>query len=92
MPSIRSVSVDKNMLKVIDRKSIFIFDASNIPPDKDSVAKLQNYINDTWIPSLEITDYQMAVHIFSVSPLSLTVYTANIGEKIPVNWWVVPQE
>ena len=92
MPSIRSISCDKNILKVLDRKATYIFDASKIPPDKNSVVKLENYINTQWIPSLEITDYQLEVHIFSVSPLLLTAYTANIGEKIPINWWVTSQE
>ena len=90
MPSIHSISCDKNMLKIVDRKSTHIFDASKIPVDKDSIAKLENYINTQWIPSLEITDYQLEVHIFSVSPLSLTAYTANIGEKIPTDWWLPP--
>lgn len=33
-------------------------------------------------------DYQMVVHIFTFSPLSLTAYTADLGDNIPNNWWL----
>lgn len=89
MPPIQSISCDKNELKFVAQKATNLFDISKFPPEKDSVAKAEDYINNFWIPSLRITDYQLEVHVFSLSPLELTVYSANIGEKIQQNWWII---
>lgn len=88
MPAIRGISFDKNMLKIVDHKTTHSFDISKIPPDKDTIQKAETHTNSTWIPSLNITEYQLEVHIFSVSPLVLTVYAADIGIRIPQDWWV----
>lgn len=87
MPPIRSISCDKNSLIVVDGKSTHTFDVSKIPIGKDTIPKLESYINSIWIPSLQL-DYEMEVHVLSVSPLVLNVYTANKGEKIPTEWWI----
>lgn len=88
MPAIREIKFDKNSLTLVDHKTTHTFDVSKIPVGKDTIAKLELYINTVWIPSLNITDYQLEIHIFSVSPLVLTAFSADIGIKIPTDWWV----
>ena len=86
MPAIKSVSFDKNILQVIDRKTVYSFDSSQVPKGS-TISSLETYLNTVWLPAHSSKDYQIQVHIFSVSPLSLTAYTADLGETIPSNWW-----
>lgn len=93
MPAIRQISVDKNALTFTDKYGKQnVFDISDVPVklflDPQCITKLEEHINTVWLPPLLNNDLQVVVHIFSVSPLFLTVYTANIDEKIPQDWWI----
>ena len=87
MPAIKSINCNNNILTVFDQDGSYEFDAGDIPNNADSIQTLEDYLNNEWFPSLA-TDAQIKVHIFSVSPLFLTAWTANIGEECPINWWV----
>ena len=87
MPAIKSINCENNKLIVFDQDGSYEFDAGDIPNDANTVQKLEDYLNNEWLPTVA-GDYQIKVHIFSVSPLTLTAFTADIGESIPENWWV----
>jgi hypothetical protein len=89
MPSIRYVSLSSTELRYINQKGIQkILLASQIPPAATDAAKVEAYINNTWIPAnLDPTEFTTQVHIFSIQPLNATIFTANVGEPIPPNWW-----
>ncbi len=90
MPAIISTNCENNKLTVIDQSGSYEFDAVDIPNDVDSITQLENYLNDEWLPSnvyfIE-KSYQIKVHIFSVSPLVLTVWAADLDVVCPSNWW-----
>lgn len=120
MPAIRQISVVKNELRFTRTDgSEKVFDMPQIPlsikTDVAVIAKLEDYINNSWIPTVvDMIDvyetdakgnvvldkkgnpivigtqpaYQVVVKIMNASPLELNVYTANIGEVIPDNWWI----
>lgn len=91
MPAIQEINVSKNSLTLVDRKGKHTFDVSKIPvgilASQTSIQQTEDYINNVWLPSLKITDYQVQVHVFSVSPLFLTCYAADLKEVIPLDWW-----
>jgi hypothetical protein len=61
---------------------------ASIPPNqRTSVAKMETWINTVWIPA-NISGYVCAVHVFSIAPFHVTVYTGDFGTAIPANWWV----
>lgn len=60
--------------------------ASAIPSGSTTIAQVETYINSIWIPA-NVSGYQMQVHVFSLNPLRVTVWTGNIGIPIPANWW-----
>lgn len=87
MPSIRSISIADDSVSFVDSRGVTkTFSASSIPQTQNTTAKVENYINGTWIPE-NVTDYQMRVHVFSLNPLRVTVGTWELGASIPANWW-----
>ena len=88
MPPIRFVTVADNEIHFEDcrnlRKDLL---ATDIPSGNNTVAKVEDYINNTWIPA-NVSGYQMLVHVISRNPLRVAVGTWNIGMTIPPNWWV----
>lgn len=91
MPPIRKINCG-NELRFTDQKGIeYKFDFSDVPmgviADKNPINKLEQHLNNNILPNITKGQYQMRVHVFSVSPLNLTVCAANIGETIPDNWW-----
>ncbi len=87
MPAIKSTSCEENKLTVVDQDSTYVFDASDIPVDKTTIQEVEDYINNEWLPENCNGDYQIKVHIFTVSPLVLTVWTADLDVVCPSNWW-----
>lgn len=88
MPPIQYIKCEDGLIEFMDKsrtKKVLV--ASDIPADKNTIAKIESWINNDWIP-LNVSGYQMQVHIISKSPLRATIYTANNGEKIPDNWWL----
>ena len=88
MPPIRSVKCADDLLEFTDSRDVTkTLQAIAIPPNQNTIAKIETYINNVWIPT-NVSGFQMQVHIFSRSPLRLTVFTANLGIAIPANWWM----
>lgn len=86
MPTIRSVDCS-NGITIIDGSGKRQLLPANIPAQLLLPQDVENWINQNWLQS---PDYQINVHVVSVQPLQVTVYTANIGEIIPPNWWIDP--
>ncbi len=86
MPAIRSVQIEDNLVTITDQKGVRILDATKLAGNLNTIAKVENFVNNTWIPA-NITDYACAVHVFSLNPLRVTVWTGDIGLTPPANWW-----
>jgi len=87
MPPIRFVRIDSNSVVFQDHRGVTrTLTYTSLPSQQNTIAKAEAWVNN-WLAS-NISGYQMAVHVFSRSPLRLTVYCADLGEVIPANWWV----
>lgn len=87
MPPIRNITITPTQFSFTDKSGVaktFVYSA--LPATQDTPAKAETFIN-TWCAA-NISDYQMVVHVFSISPVQLTVWTGNLGVTIPANWWV----
>ena len=89
MPPVRAVSFGDNWLTLVDRTGTKTYTAAMLPGSVDTAQKAEDAIN-AWLVA-NITDYQVRVHVFSLSPLRVTVGTWNTGASIPQNWWNVGQ-
>jgi hypothetical protein len=89
MPAIRSIQINSTSLQFTDYRGVAKqLLVSQIPSTQNTVAKVETWLNGTWIPAnADLTSYQMVAHVFSISPFSATIYVANIGATIPSNWW-----
>lgn len=88
MPPIRSIRCIDNLIEVLDYRGVpFTLVASAIPPQHNTIAKVETYINTVWIPA-NVSGYQMQVHVTTLSPLRVILGTWNAGLTIPPNWWV----
>ena len=88
MPPIRSVSSVDNIITIVDhRGGPITLRASDIPASQNTIAKIESYINLTWIPA-NIVGYKMQVHVINRSPLRIVVWTGNLDVAIPANWWL----
>lgn len=86
MPAINSINC-ANGLVFVDDGGEHSFGVSDIPADKDTVQKLEDYLNNEFLPNNSSGGYKIKVHVFSLSPLLLTAYTADLDVNIPNNWW-----
>ena len=86
MPCIRSVTIADDVITFTDKNGTKTLNAAQIPAQFNDTAKVENYLNNTWLPA-NVTDYQMRVHVFSLNPLRYTIGTWNLGEAIPSVWW-----
>ena len=85
MPSVRSIDLT-NGLRLIDAAGTKVITAATIPAQQDTLAKAEGWRN-TWLAG-QVNGYQAVVHLFSLNPLQLAIYTAELGRAIPANWWV----
>ena len=85
MPPVRSIDLTDG-LRLIDSTGTKVITAATIPAQQDTIAKAEGWCN-TWLAG-QISGYQAVVHVFALSPLRLTIYTAELGRTIPANWWV----
>lgn len=91
MPAIKSISVENNKLTVYDSFDSYVFTVNDVPvgifTSGNPTQELEDYLNETWLPSVANGNYQIKVHVFSVSPLALTVWTGDPEVVCPDNWW-----
>lgn len=85
MPSVKSIQFNSTQLVIIDKDGTKTLLASQIPSSQNSVAKVETWIN-TWLAQ-NISGYQVLVHVFSITPLSFTVGTWELGMTPQANWW-----
>lgn len=86
-PPIRYVSITDDIFEFTDCRSVRkILNASAVPAGNVTPALAEAWVNNIWIPA-NITGFQMRVHVFSLSPLRVTIGTWNTGETISTNWW-----
>ena len=88
MPPVRSVRCTDNRIEFTDYTGVArVLNAAAIPGAQNTIAKAENWLNTVWIPA-NVTGYPMVAHVFSRSPLRVTILTLNAGEPIPANWWL----
>lgn len=86
MPPVRAVSFVDDVLTIDDLRGQKVLLKSQAPANVNSIAKWETFAND-WAAT-NIPDYQVRVHITSLTPLRGTIGTWNLGDTIPVNWWL----
>lgn len=87
MPPIRTVQIGQEALLLDDGvQGRRVFPWSNLPENPRTVETVETIVTN-WLNQSADGHYQVAVHVFDVSPLKLAVLTANMGETIPPNWW-----
>jgi len=62
------------------------FQAVMLPGSENTAAKAEAFVN-AWLASQNL-GFNVAVHVFSLVPLSLTVCCSNLDAPIQPNWWV----
>lgn len=88
MPAVQSIDCTQGLKLAVAGKLLASFAASDMTPAFKTTQDLESYLNGAWKQTNINGDFQIRAHVFSLSPLSLTVLTANAGEKIPPNWWL----
>jgi len=88
MPPIRSIILGLNTLSIRDHRGVArTLNASAIPSQQNTVARVETWINTVWIPA-NISGYQAVVHVFSLNPLHATIWTGDLDVPLPVgDWW-----
>jgi len=87
MPPVRSIRIDTDALRLEDgSQGARVFPWSNLPTNPHTIYAAETAVTN-WLRQSADGHYQVAVHVFSLDPLRLTVLTANVGETIPANWW-----
>ena len=86
MPAIRQVQINGTSLTITDYTGVKTFTYSTIPVTQNTIAKKETWVN-AWLAA-NVTTCQAVIHIFTESPLTLTVWTGNPGIAIPANWWL----
>lgn len=88
MPPIRSINCNNNAIEIITHNGKSIFDSSKIPVGINTIKKLEDYLNKVWLLLVTKNEFKAEIHIFSFSPLVMTIYIADNKERIPSNWWI----
>ena len=86
MPPVRSVTITPDSVTLVTVKGTRTLLASDIPQNQNTAAKAETWAN-TWLAA-NVLDCQVRVHVFSLSPLSWTCGTWNLGLPIPDGWWL----
>lgn len=87
MPPIQSVVCDPTGLVVKSRGQIaHQLKAADALAGSSTPAKAEAAMV-SWLMAELSTDMNVAVHIFSLAPLTYTVWTSNLDIPVPANWW-----
>jgi len=88
MPPIRNIIISDDQVQFTDYRGVTkTLNAADLNPNLDNTTKVENFVNDTWIPA-NVVGYQMKIHVFQLNPLRFTIGTWNLGMPIPNNWWI----
>ena len=85
MPPIRSVTILSTGATIISAGRTRTFRYQTVPSTLTTLASVETFAN-AWA-STAILDCQVRMHVFQLTPLSLTVGTFDLGDLIPANWW-----
>ena len=89
MPPVRSITTAADRLTIVLNDGVErTILASQIPATQNTVAKVETYLNNIWRPTFLAGRCVMEVHVFSLNPLRVNVWTSNTGLTPPANWWV----
>lgn len=86
MPQVQSVVIGSDSVTIVQNGVTRTLLFADIPPQNNTAEKIENHAN-TWAAT-NLPLCQTRVHVFSVSPLLLTVGTWNLGVTIPSDWWL----
>lgn len=86
MPRIRQVLCAVDRVLVDEKQRTYEFPFATLPKTQNSEAKAEAYLN-SWLAS-RVTDYQVVAHVFSLSPLVVTLWVGDLDTKPPVDWWL----
>lgn len=86
MPCVQSLQITSTSITVVSGGTTKTLTYASIPATNNTVAKVETYAN-TWLAA-NVPECQAVVHVFVLSPLSLTVSCWNIGAAIPASWWL----
>lgn len=87
MPPIRSVTITDTSIVIVDLRGgdrTFLF--SQLTAAQDTIAKAENFIN-LFLSGLTSGFYGAVCHVFTLSPLTLTVALYDVGTTPRPNWW-----
>ena len=75
-----------NGIRIIMDRGTFEITESTIPPNviNKPIATVEDWCN-TWLSTNVVPPPYLAVHIFSLSPFAITIYTGDAPP--PPNWW-----
>lgn len=85
MPSIRSITADATGLQVEDEKGPRGLVASTIPASQNTRVRVEAYLT-TWAAA-NLSDYAVAVHVYTLAPLRVAITVRNADATIPASWW-----
>ena len=88
MPKIRSISTSNDFITISDHLGLRTFNASTIPVAQNTIAKVETWLNTVGLPAITDGAYQIQVHVKSISPLQVSIITANPDAVIRPNWWI----
>ena len=82
----QTFSPGNNGIRIVSAKGTFEFTEADIPANvrNKPIATIEAWAN-TFLAQTQ-PDYFAVVHIFSLSPLAITVYTGDTAP--PANWWI----
>jgi hypothetical protein len=85
MPHVQSVVVLSDRVTIVQNGATRTLLFADIPAQNNTAEKIETHAN-TWAAT-NVPLCQTRIHVFTVSPLRLTVGTWNLGAVIPENWW-----
>ena len=89
MPTVRAITAIDDEFSISDhRGGTRRLQAAAIPSQHVTIAAVETYINTVWIPTNFTDDYQVRVHVLSLSPMRVNVKVWDAGLPIPATWWV----
>jgi hypothetical protein len=89
MPAVQVALVGPNALTLIQLKDCLgthTLLTSAIPNTLTLAADIEAWIAANW--SNQFTIYFVAVHVMTVSPLTVAVWIGDAGTTPPANWWL----
>ena len=85
MPRLTSISCDNGVVTASNGQKTWTLTEAMIPAQQNTPAKVEAWANN-WLAA-NVTECQVLIHVFSLAPLKMTVWTGTLGALVPVDWW-----